>query len=135
VPAPLAEAFPPDGGVVSGGRPTGWALLSLGGGGGGLPFHSHGDGWLAVVHGAKHWLLYPPGGMPPEARPVSQTLLSAAGWARRVLPALPAELRPLQCTQAPGEALFVPAGWLHATLNRVCASPLFVRLWRSGLRD
>ena len=27
----------------------------------GLPFHNHGQTWLAVVHGKKKWFLYPPG--------------------------------------------------------------------------
>ncbi len=30
----------------------------------GLPFHSHGKTWLAVVHGSKRWFVYPPGCSP-----------------------------------------------------------------------
>lgn len=32
----------------------------------GLPFHTHGQTWLAVVHGVKKWFVYPPGYDPPR---------------------------------------------------------------------
>lgn len=43
-----------------------WHMLSLGPSRSGLPFHNHGQTWIGVVHGAKHWFLYPPGYGPPH---------------------------------------------------------------------
>jgi hypothetical protein len=37
-----------------------WHMLSLASSRNGLPFHSHGETWIAVVHGMKRWLIYPP---------------------------------------------------------------------------
>lgn len=97
-----------------------WQMLSIGDDGAGLSFHSHGDSWLGLVHGRKRWLLYPPGGAPrqlfeslgPIAPPMHE-------WVRRSLPKLPVEVpSPLvDCLQKAGEAVYVPAGWLHATVN------------------
>ncbi len=97
-----------------------WDMLSIGDDGAGLSFHSHGDSWLGLVHGAKRWFIYPPGTAPrqlfetlgPIAPPMHQ-------WVQRSLPELPIEAprHLLDCLQEPGEAVYVPAGWLHATLN------------------
>ena len=37
------------------------SVLSLGRSRSGLPFHSHGESWLALLRGQKLWLLLPPG--------------------------------------------------------------------------
>jgi hypothetical protein len=96
------------------GLPRMWPVLSIGTDGAGLPFHNHGDSWLAVVHGTKHWFLY------RESPPLTGASISLGGarhWAQKVLPTLMPEQKPLQCTQKAGELLFVPQGWAHATLN------------------
>jgi hypothetical protein len=41
-----------------------YPVLSIGGVGTGLPFHTHGQAWLRLVAGMKLWLLVPPGGSP-----------------------------------------------------------------------
>ena len=90
-----------------------WNMLSLGEHGAGLPFHNHGESWLGLVHGSKHWFLYPPG----TAASVPMDVISGVQyWARNVLPTLGGN-KPMQCTQKPGEILYVPQGWIHATLN------------------
>ena len=38
-------------------------------------------------------------------------------WLRDVLPALPADERPLECWQEEGDVMFVPATWEHMTVN------------------
>ena len=38
-----------------------WVVLSYGGDGSGLPWHTHGGTWMATVHGRKRWFAYPPG--------------------------------------------------------------------------
>ena len=77
----------------------------------GLPFHSHGAAWLGVVHGGKHWFLYPPGGFDPDDRAMTTPLGGVADWFRRTYPNLAA--RPIECTQGPGDVLFVPTAWLQ----------------------
>eukprot|EP01048_Picozoa_sp_COSAG05_P015951 COSAG05_NODE_1988_length_3739_cov_33.369505_2_plen_507_part_00 len=93
--------------------PKMWNMVSLGEHGAGLPFHDHGDSWLGLVHGSKHWFLYAPGTAPN----VQMDVLSGVQyWARNVLPTLNGN-KPIQCTQKAGEILYVPQGWIHATLN------------------
>lgn len=92
--------------------------LSFGVGGkhSGVPFHFHGPGWSEVLHGRKRWFLYPrsknhniTGLFDPD-----QTMLD---WTQQVLPTLTGDDRPLQCVIQPGEALYFPNEWYHATLN------------------
>ena len=88
-----------------------WNVFSLGDDAAGLPFHSHGAAWLAVVHGAKHWLLYPPGGFDTRDRAATTPLSGVADWFHHTRPNLVKQ--PIECTQRPGEVLFVPTGWLQ----------------------
>jgi hypothetical protein len=45
---------------LGGGKDT-WNMISLGGPGSGLPWHTHGETWIASVYGRKAWFVYPPG--------------------------------------------------------------------------
>ena len=110
-----------------------WHMLSLGASRTGLPFHSHGSSWLGLVHGRKMWYLYPPGTgpPPPSAQQPSSPLVSVAQWAATTLPSLRSlpfapigndsgsddYYRPIECLQAPGDIMYVPAGWSHQTMN------------------
>eukprot|EP01034_Spumella_vulgaris_P024386 gene24386-30728_t len=116
-----------------------WHMLSLGPSRSGLPFHHHGRTWLAVVHGAKRWFVYPPGyGSPPEVDALANPFLSTSRWLEEVYPGLidypkppvyghledalstsvpRTGYRPLECVQRPGEVLFVPDRWAHMTIN------------------
>lgn len=91
-------------------------VMSTGPGGSGVAFHKHSSAWLLVLEGTKHWWLYPPGGPPTEAAYHALALCPSAEIAQAVA-RLPVEDRPLEVTQRPGEALFVPAFWWHATFN------------------
>eukprot|EP00435_Cladocopium_sp_Y103_P020313 s1327_g4.t4 len=69
----------------------------------GVGFHRHSPAWLAQLQGRKLWLLVPGGRRPPE-RPPWQYLTQKP--------------KQLICGVAhPGEIVFVPAGWWHATWN------------------
>ncbi len=111
----------------------------------GLPFHNHGRTWLAVVHGAKRWFVYPPGyGPPPELDDLLNPLLPVSAWLSEVYPLLqqypkppmyahqskeaeedrmksgaaaPVGYRPLECLQRPGEVVAMPDRWAHMTVN------------------
>lgn len=83
--------------------------------GSGVPFHTHGPTWAEALVGRKRWLLYP-----PEERPPFDGGASTLSWLRRWQGgdrAIAAHGPPLDCTLGPGEALYLPSGWWHATLN------------------
>ncbi|NXQ87963.1 JMJD8 protein, partial [Nyctibius grandis] len=60
----------------------------------------------------QRWFLYPPH-KTPHFHPNETTL----AWLHRTYPALPPAERPLECTLRPGEVLYFPDRWWHATLN------------------
>ncbi|NXS70745.1 JMJD8 protein, partial [Pandion haliaetus] len=60
----------------------------------------------------QRWFLYPPD-KTPHFHPNETTL----AWLHHTYPALPPAERPLECTLRPGEVLYFPDRWWHATLN------------------
>ncbi|NWW33990.1 JMJD8 protein, partial [Panurus biarmicus] len=82
------------------------------GSGSGVPFHWHGPGFSEVIFGRKRWFLYPPD-KTPHFHPNETTL----AWLQHTYPTLPPAQRPLECTLRPGEVLYFPDRWWHATLN------------------
>ncbi|NXE70366.1 JMJD8 protein, partial [Calcarius ornatus] len=82
------------------------------GSGSGVPFHWHGPGFSEVIFGRKRWFLYPPD-QTPHFHPNETTL----AWLQHTYPTLPPAQRPLECTLRPGEVLYFPDRWWHATLN------------------
>ncbi|XP_061761757.1 jmjC domain-containing protein 8 isoform X3 [Nerophis ophidion] len=86
--------------------------FGIAGAGTGVPFHWHGPGYSEVIYGRKRWFLYPPDKQ-PHFHPNSTTL----SWLTDTYPNLPADEAPLECTIQPGEVLFFPDRWWHATLN------------------
>ncbi|KAM6054971.1 jmjC domain-containing protein 8 isoform 2-T2 [Chlamydotis macqueenii] len=86
--------------------------FGIAGSGSGVPFHWHGPGYSEVIFGRKRWFLYPPD-KTPHFHPNETTL----AWLHRTYPSLPPAERPLECTLRPGEVLYFPDRWWHATLN------------------
>nr|XP_057905590.1 jmjC domain-containing protein 8 isoform X2 [Doryrhamphus excisus] len=86
--------------------------FGIAGPGTGVPFHWHGPGFSEVIYGRKRWFLYPPG-QAPHFHPNSTTL----SWLTDTYPHLPEHQAPLECTIRPGEVLYFPDRWWHATLN------------------
>jgi hypothetical protein len=116
VPEHFAAFSPEKGGRrrVDEGRET-WHMLSLGGVGAGLPWHTHGETWIAVVHGRKAWFVYEHGraGSAERGHPMDD----AVEWYNRTFMHLPLAQRPLHCLQQPGDIVYVPGGWAHLTVN------------------
>ncbi|KFV64770.1 JmjC domain-containing protein 8, partial [Dryobates pubescens] len=86
--------------------------FGVAGSGSGVPFHWHGPGYSEVIFGRKRWFLYPPDRTPhfhPNETPLA--------WLHHTYPTLPLAQRPLECTLRPGEVLYFPDRWWHATLN------------------
>ena len=115
-------------------------ILSLGGPGAGLTFHNHGalyskyssslslDARSSVLKaaaatdiiafGAKRWFLHPPKWQAgPTWRSLASTRISSQDYLLNVHAHLPEEEAPLECMQRPGEVVYVPKGWQHATVN------------------
>lgn len=94
-------------------KPMDRLIASLGPSEQGLPLHSHGGAWQALVHGRKLWVLVPAGPL------ADRDLLSKS--ARELLaPPLVGKLKAAKayiCLQEPGEVMVVPHLWLHATVN------------------
>lgn len=86
--------------------------FGIAGPGTGVPFHWHGPGYSEVIYGRKRWFLYPPD-QQPHFHPNRTTL----SWLTETYPHLPEEEAPLECTIRPGEVLYFPDRWWHATLN------------------
>eukprot|EP01052_Picozoa_sp_SAG31_P054688 SAG31_NODE_14699_length_792_cov_0.952381_1_plen_112_part_10 len=105
-------------------------MLSLGGAGSGLPWHLHGQTWIALTAGLKRWFVFPPDHLPGTAKARGHPLQMAAEWANRtynsstptasvfsssVSSSQATMLK--ECVQRPGELFYLPVAWEHLTLN------------------
>ncbi|KAL5844348.1 hypothetical protein ACOSQ4_010306 [Xanthoceras sorbifolium] len=81
--------------------------------------------WNTLLCGRKRWALYPPGQVPlgvtvhvsDEDGDVHIETPSSLQWWLDFYPLLADEDKPIECTQLPGETIFVPTGWWHCVLN------------------
>jgi Cupin-like domain len=105
--------------------------FGIGNAGSGVSWHTHGPGFSESLHGAKHWVLYPPsivttiddtttivGGA--RQRNLTSPIFhdkdqSSRQWMHDIYPYI--QPKPWQCTVLPNEALYFPHAWWHATIN------------------
>lgn len=81
--------------------------------------------WNTLLCGRKRWALYPPGRVPAgvivhvndEDGDVNIETPTSLQWWLDVYPLLDDHDKPIECTQLPGETIFVPSGWWHCVLN------------------
>lgn len=81
--------------------------------------------WNTLLSGRKRWALYPPGRVPlgvtvhvnDEDGDVDIETPSSLQWWLDFYPLLADEDKPIECTQLPGETIYVPTGWWHCVLN------------------
>ncbi|XP_012447951.1 lysine-specific demethylase JMJ21 [Gossypium raimondii] len=81
--------------------------------------------WNTLLCGRKRWALYPPGTVPlgvtvhvdDEDGDISVDSPTSLQWWLDFYPLLADENKPIECTQLPGETIFVPSGWWHCVLN------------------
>jgi len=109
--APLFSAYNPPGFSLPDKTPAfSFGVAAVGTG---VPFHWHGPGFAEVIHGRKMWFLSPPD-LEPKFHPDLPTL----HWLLNDFNTIPEEdPKPSICTIEPGEAIFFPDRWWHATLN------------------
>ena len=89
-------------------------VFSIGKAKSGLAFHQHTQSYNELIHGEKRWYLYAPGAIPKEGFSPWETHIE---WLDVVSPSLAQKDRPLEVTQRPGEVLYIPEGWYHATVS------------------
>ncbi|KAL0368842.1 UNVERIFIED_CONTAM: F-box protein [Sesamum calycinum] len=81
--------------------------------------------WNTLLCGRKRWALYPPGRVPlgvtvhvnEDDGDVSIETPTSLQWWLDFYPLLPDNDKPIECTQLPGETIYVPSGWWHCVLN------------------
>jgi len=79
----------------------------------GLGWHHHNEAVLQVLHGSKHWALFPPWTSPPGGtRPLAFPEWNATYGAH---PRVAGRME--RCVQRAGEWLYLPTDWFHSVLN------------------
>ena len=102
--------------------------FGVGGSGSGVNFHQHGAVFLSLLHGRKRWWLRDPAAGRPRFTPGRSTaewfreewpavLRAAAGGAEADDGGAPLPPGYHDCAQRPGEVLYLPPRWWHATMN------------------
>nr|XP_045599899.1 jmjC domain-containing protein 8-like isoform X2 [Procambarus clarkii] len=86
--------------------------FGLAGMGTGVPFHFHGPGFAETMWGRKRWFMYPPD-VDPKFHPNRTTLQ----WLMEEYPKVKDDPNLYECTLLPGEIIYFPDKWWHATLN------------------
>jgi len=89
----------------------------VGGPDSGLPFHKHGMTWQGLSMGRKAWYVLPPGSMSEEMHDETGPYIFPVRAYHGSMVAKPLGQRPLYCVQHPGEVVYVPNAWWHATMN------------------
>ena len=86
--------------------------FGIGGRGSGVQWHIHGPGFSECIHGRKHWVLYP-----PENKPKYDPDYTSRHWMEEIYTSLHENEKPYECTLHPGEMIYFPNEWYHATIN------------------
>ena len=92
--------------------------FGIGNMGSGVQWHTHGPGFSEALHGRKHWVMYP-----PEKRPTYDSDYASRHWMENHYMDLVEEGAeredelPWECTLNPGDMVYFPDGWHHATIN------------------
>lgn len=89
-------------------------IVLIGGSGSGVGFHRHAAAFQAIFHGWKRWLFYGPDQSPPGGIHGGWPIFD---WLREVYPSLKGESMPRECIQKPGDLMYIPEAWYHATIN------------------
>ena len=92
-------------------------FISVGNSDTGTVLHQHFEAFNVLVVGSKRWFLYPPHTVPPVEYPPHRTIRKWLSEVYTPVLAGDSKLAPMECTVQPGEVLYLPAGWFHATIN------------------
>eukprot|EP00943_MAST-04B_sp_MAST-4B-sp1_P008659 g8659.t1 len=96
-------------------------MLSIGGKSNGLGLHRHGDAWLQLLFGRKHWVVFPPHYKPEgnDQDPVDAQKLVSSLLSTIDNNAVTKMNRTAMktCTQQAGDLVYIPSNWRHGTYN------------------
>jgi hypothetical protein len=84
--------------------------FGIGNSGSGVSWHVHGPGFSEALHGRKHWILQ-------KKKPNFHPNQTSYNWMYHNYSIMMPEERPLECTLYPGDLVYFPDMWWHATLN------------------
>jgi hypothetical protein len=89
-----------------------WVALSFGIGnsGSGVSWHVHGPGFSEAIYGRKHWILQ-------KSVPNFHPDQTSYNWMYYNYSIMSQSERPLECTLYPGDIVYFPDMWWHATIN------------------
>jgi hypothetical protein len=93
---------------------AGARTIGIAGAQSGVSFHFHGPGFSEVIIGRKRWFIFPPDALSLSHIDPNMTV---ARWVEEVYPKLPDTSLLQECVIEPGDMLYFPANWMHATLN------------------
>ena len=81
--------------------------------GSGVQWHTHGPGFSESIHGFKHWVLYP-----PDRKPSYNSDYASRYWMENnYMDIANEDDMPWECTLNPGDLIYFPDQWHHATIN------------------
>jgi hypothetical protein len=93
-------------------------VVSLGAHGQGITMHQHAQTWLSLVRGRKIWFLRAPNAAYGSVKAYEvMTLKSPKKWPASLIAQLGEHSGLHVCEQLPGDVMYVPALWYHATEN------------------
>lgn len=105
--------------------------FSIGVAGSGAPIHAHNASWNVLLFGRKRWYFVPPSINASEPGVLTKNLPGLLGsvqptaqWVAEHAPSLRSKGLLFEVTQFPGEVVFVPHDWHHATLNLLDSASL-----------
>jgi hypothetical protein len=84
--------------------------FGIGNRGSGVQWHVHGPGFAETIWGRKHWILQ-------EDKPDFHPNQTSRNWMEYTYTVMLVKDRPLECTLEPGDILYFPDMWYHATIN------------------
>jgi len=99
--------------------------FGIGNRGSGVQWHVHGPGFSEALHGRKHWVLYPPASPSSNHNNIQYDFpkdQSSRQWMEYVYTNMTDRnddgiSKPVECTLHPGDWIYFPDGWWHATIN------------------
>lgn len=90
----------------SGNQTASFQVFSAGGAGSSYPIHKHGASHLLQLQGRKVWWFWP-----PSTRALRPKMTNACAYLKQSSPPAGATV----CLQQPGDLIWFPRGWYHAT--------------------
>jgi hypothetical protein len=90
------------------------AALTLGADSTSVVFQYSEDKYVDLMHGQKLWFLFPPKTSPPPRYSLPGGMQR---WVSEEYFKMEENKKPLECIQHPGQVMYIPEGWHHASMS------------------